>query len=72
MNWAGFLHADTNSGKLKVTLIDCGEGGQECMEPFKSKDSKLCCVSRMNKWIELTFVHADSNVIIFGCGVFDY
>ena len=25
VNWAGFIHADTNPGKLEVTLIIIGE-----------------------------------------------
>ena len=29
MNWADFMHADANSGKLKVTLIISGRSGSE-------------------------------------------
>ena len=38
MDLANFLHANTYSGKVKVTW-----------------DSIICCISRMNEWIELIF-----------------
>ena len=38
MGLANFLHANTYSGKVKVTW-----------------DSIICCISRMNEWIELIF-----------------
>ena len=32
-----------------------GGQGQIWVCPFKSRDSIICCISRMNEWIELIF-----------------
>ena len=45
----GFWCVDTNSGKLKVSLIILGCDGQKWMWPFRSWGCKICCISRM-KW----------------------
>ena len=52
MKWADFLHADTNLGKLKVTLIilgwACSKTGRGIVdhETLKSRLSQMIC------WIE--------------------
>ena len=47
MNLADFLHANAYLRKLKV--------GQIWLCPLRSWDSIICCISRMNEWIELIF-----------------
>ena len=39
INWADFFYADTNVGKLKVTLIILGGHGQEWVRPWRWWDS---------------------------------
>ena len=56
MDEAQFLHANTYSGKLKVTFIELlGQHDQIWVWPFGSWDYVICCISRMNEWIELIF-----------------
>ena len=65
MKWADFLHADTNLGKLKVTLIIIGW-------VWSKKDQLTYDSGVTHKWFdELSrliawFLHADSDVVIFG------
>ena len=50
MDEAQFLHANTYSGKLKVTFIELlGQHDQIWVWPFGSWDYVICCISRMNE-----------------------
>ena len=37
-------------------------GDQKRAWSFRSWVSKICCISRMNQWIGLIFLHADTNL----------
>ena len=56
-----FLRTDANSRKLKVISLIFGWAWL-----FSSYDPKICCIMRMNLLIELIFLPADSEAIIFG------
>ena len=49
MNLAEFLHANTYLKKLKVTLIVIGGTWSNMGVSFRSQDSIICCISRMNE-----------------------
>ena len=42
-----------------------GVRGQKWPGPFSSWDHKISCILRMNLWIELIFLNADSDAINF-------
>ena len=68
MNWWNkhFLHAGTNSGKLKVDSMIFGWTWSKMATAFFSSwDPKIYCILRMILWIELIFLNANSDVIIF-------
>ena len=50
-----FLHVDTNSDKLKVDLTTFGWVWSNMDMPFSSWDSKICCILRINLWVEFVF-----------------
>ena len=56
-----FLDVDIHSHKLKVDEKCLGEHSQKCAWPVWSQDSKIDCISRVNRWNELIFLHADEN-----------
>ena len=70
MKWADFLHADTNLGKLKVTLIIIGFTLSKLGKNLKNHGTLKSGV--FHKWYdELSilikwFFHVDSDEIIFG------
>ena len=49
MNLAECLHANTYLRKVKVTLIVIGWAWSNRVCPFRSRDSIICCISRMNE-----------------------
>ena len=57
MKYPDFLHVDITSDKLKIDQKTWGEGrhGQKWVWPILSRDSKIDCVSRMNRWGEPIF-----------------
>ena len=66
MNLSSFLHANTYLRKLKATLKLLGGHGQIWVFPFRSRDSIICCISRMDEWIELVLcilIHACSCMV---------
>ena len=69
MNLVKFLHANTYLRKLKVTLIVIGWVWSNMVCSFRSKDSLISCISRMNEWIVLIFcilVHGVRKASYFG------
>ena len=54
INWF-FLHTGTNSGKQKVDLMIFGGHGKKWLWLVSLWDSKICCILKMNLWIELIF-----------------
>ena len=50
-----FLHTGTNSGKQKVDLMIFGGHGKKWLWLVSLWDSKICCILKMNLWIELIF-----------------
>ena len=80
MNLAECLHANTYLRKVKVTLIVIGWAWSNRVCPFRSRDSIICCISRMNEWIELIFcklIHCvrkvksyfDMHMVKYGCSL---
>ena len=59
MNWAGFLHTDTNLGKHKITLVITGWA-------WPKKEHGLLGHVTGIVWCMHDFLHADSDAIIFG------
>ena len=59
MNWAGFLHTDTNLGKHKITLVITGWA-------WPKKGHGLLGHVTGIVWCMHDFLHADSDAIIFG------
>ena len=52
---ADILHVDTNSHKLKIDKNFSGGHGQKWVWPVRSWDSKINCISKMNRSNALTF-----------------
>ena len=48
MEYTGFLHADTNSAKVKVISMIFVWADQKWACYFRPWDSKIGCISRMN------------------------
>ena len=55
MKQRDILHVDTNSHKLKVDQKFFDGCGQQWLWPVWSRDSKIGCISRTNRWNELIF-----------------
>ena len=49
------MHVDTNSHKLKIDKNFSGGHGQKWVWPVRSWDSKINCISKMNRSNALTF-----------------
>lgn len=68
INWADFMHAEINLGKLKSYFINYWVGMVKNVCPIWSWDSKISCNLRMIWWIELidSFLHIGKFAINFG------
>ena len=61
MKQSDFLDVDIHSHKIKVDEKCLGEHSQKWVWPVWSQDSKIDCISRINRWNELIFLHAGEN-----------
>ena len=55
------MHVDINSHKLKVDQKNFEWGWSKMLWSVWSQDSKIDCISKMNRWNELFFLHAGAN-----------
>ena len=55
------LNALPDSSQVRCYLF-LGDRGQKWALPFRLWNSEICCISRVNWWNELIFLHADTNL----------